>query len=179
MTFLFPIQAKTFHHVYSGKDLIAQARTGTGKTFSFAIPLVEKLLGELQDQKRGCAPEVLVLASTKDNRDFSDITNKLAVACFYGETPYGGQSECTQNGIDILVGTPGRIKDHLQNGKLDLNRLKHVVLDKDDQMLDMGFADQVEQILCVTYKKDSEDNPQLCFFLQLAPIGCIMLLRNT
>ena len=68
VTFLFPIQAKTFHHVYSGKDLIAQARTGTGKTFSFAIPLVEKLLGELQDQKRGSAPEVLVLASTKNKQ---------------------------------------------------------------------------------------------------------------
>ena len=53
VTFLFPIQAKTFHHVYSGKDLIAQVQTGTGKTFSFAIPLVEKLLGELQDRKRG------------------------------------------------------------------------------------------------------------------------------
>lgn len=58
VTFLFPIQAKTFHHVYSGKDLIAQARTGTGKTFSFAIPLIEKLLGELQDRKRGRAPQV-------------------------------------------------------------------------------------------------------------------------
>ena len=58
VTFLFPIQAKTFHHVYSGKDLIAQARTGTGKTFSFAIPLIEKLLGELQERKRGRAPQV-------------------------------------------------------------------------------------------------------------------------
>lgn len=60
VTFLFPIQAKTFHHVYSGKDLIAQARTGTGKTFSFAIPLIEKLQRELQDRKRGRAPQVTV-----------------------------------------------------------------------------------------------------------------------
>ena len=60
VTFLFPIQAKTFHHVYSGKDLIAQARTGTGKTFSFAIPLIEKLQGELQDRKRGRAPRVTI-----------------------------------------------------------------------------------------------------------------------
>ena len=62
VTFLFPIQAKTFHHVYSGKDLIAQAQTGTAETFSFAVPLVEKLLGELQDWKRGHAPQVPVLA---------------------------------------------------------------------------------------------------------------------
>lgn len=61
--------------------------------------------------------------------------------------------ERMRNGIDILVGTPGRIKDHLQNGKLDLTQLKHVVLDEVDQMLDMGFADQVEEILCVAYKK--------------------------
>ncbi|KAM5237307.1 nucleolar RNA helicase 2 isoform 1-T1 [Ctenodactylus gundi] len=174
VTFLFPIQAKTFHHVYSGKDLIAQARTGTGKTFSFAIPLIEKLQGQLQDRKRGRAPQVLVLAPTRElasqvSRDFSDITKKLAVACFYGGTPYGGQIERMRNGIDILVGTPGRIKDHLQNGKLDLTKLKHVVLDEVDQMLDMGFADQVEEILCVAYKKDSEDNPQTLLFSATCP----------
>ncbi|KAM8774341.1 nucleolar RNA helicase 2 [Rhynchonycteris naso] len=174
VTFLFPIQAKTFYHVYSGKDLIAQARTGTGKTFSFAIPLIEKLLKELQDRKRGRAPQVLVLAPTRElanqvSRDFSDITKKLAVACFYGGTPYGGQIERMRNGIDILVGTPGRIKDHLQNGKLDLTKLKHVVLDEVDQMLDMGFADQVEEILSVAYKKDSEDNPQTLLFSATCP----------
>ncbi|KAM4852227.1 nucleolar RNA helicase 2 [Thomomys bottae] len=174
VTFLFPIQAKTFQHVYSGKDLIAQARTGTGKTFSFAIPLVEKLQSGLQDRKRGRAPQVLVLAPTRElasqvSRDFSDITKKLSVACFYGGTPYGGQIERMRNGIDILVGTPGRIKDHLQNGKLDLTKLKHVVLDEVDQMLDMGFADQVEEILCVAYKKDSEDNPQTLLFSATCP----------
>lgn len=174
VTFLFPIQAKTFHHVYSGKDLIAQARTGTGKTFSFAIPLIEKLLGELQDRKRGRAPQVLVLAPTRElanqvSKDFIDITKKLAVACFYGGTPYGSQIERMRNGIDILVGTPGRIKDHLQNGKLDLTKLKHVVLDEVDQMLDMGFADQVEEILSVAYKKDSEDNPQTLLFSATCP----------
>ncbi|XP_003783808.1 nucleolar RNA helicase 2 [Otolemur garnettii] len=174
VTFLFPIQARTFHHVYSGKDLIAQARTGTGKTFSFAIPLIEKLQGELQDRKRGRSPQVLVLAPTRElanqvSKDFSDITKKLAVACFYGGTPYGGQIERMRNGIDILVGTPGRIKDHLQNGKLDLTKLKHVVLDEVDQMLDMGFADQVEDILSVAYKKDSEDNPQTLLFSATCP----------
>ena len=87
VTFLFPIQAKTFHCVYSEKDLIAQVWTGTGKTFFFAIPLVEKFLGELQDWKRGHAPQVLILAPTRElasqvSRDFSDITKHLAVACF-------------------------------------------------------------------------------------------------
>ena len=97
---------------------------------------------------RDCAPQVLVLAPTRElasqvSRDFSDITKKLALACFYGGTPYGGQTECMWNGISILVGTLGHIKDHLQNGKLDPTKLKHVVLDEVDQMLDMGFVDQV------------------------------------
>lgn len=61
--------------------------------------------------------------------------------------------EAIRNGIDILVGTPGRIRDHLQNNQLDLSQLKHVVLDEVDQMLDMGFAEQVEDILSVSYKK--------------------------
>ncbi|KAL1787314.1 nucleolar RNA helicase 2 [Sigmodon hispidus] len=87
VNFLFPIQAKKFHHVYSGKDLIAQARTGTGKTFSFAIPLVEKLHGGLQDKKRGRAPQVLVLAPTRElanqvSKDFSDITKKTISGLF-------------------------------------------------------------------------------------------------
>ncbi|NXQ82191.1 DDX21 helicase, partial [Nyctibius grandis] len=74
-----------------------------------------------------------------------------------------------RSGIDILVGTPGRIKDHLQSGKLDLTKVKHVVLDEVDQMLDMGFAEQVEDILRVAYKKDSEDNPQTLLFSATCP----------
>ncbi|KAM9065109.1 nucleolar RNA helicase 2 isoform 2-T2 [Sarcophilus harrisii] len=174
VTYLFPIQAKTFHHVSSGKDLIAQARTGTGKTFSFAIPLIEKLQGDTQPRARGRAPKILVLAPTRElsiqvSKDFSDITRKLTVACFYGGTPYNGQIDLIRRGIDILVGTPGRIKDHLQNGRLDLSKVQHVVLDEVDQMLDMGFAEQVEEILTVAYKKDSEDNPQTLLFSATCP----------
>ena len=87
------------------------------------------------------------------------------MACFYGGTPYGGQIEHMKSGIDILVGTPGHIKDYLQNGKLDLTN----VLDEVDQMLDIGFADQVEELLYVAYKKDSEDNPQTLFFSVICP----------
>ncbi|XP_009993186.1 PREDICTED: nucleolar RNA helicase 2-like [Chaetura pelagica] len=174
VTYLFPVQVKTFDPVYSGKDVIAQARTGTGKTFSFAIPLIEKLQGDSQERKRGRSPKVLVLCPTRElanqvAKDFKDITRKLTVACFYGGTPYNGQIDLMRNGIDILVGTPGRIKDHLQNGKLDLTKVKHVVLDEVDQMLDMGFAEQVEDILRVAYKKDSEDNPQTLLFSATCP----------
>ncbi|NXT30074.1 DDX21 helicase, partial [Syrrhaptes paradoxus] len=174
VTYLFPVQVKTFDSVYSGKDVIAQARTGTGKTFSFAIPLIEKLQGDSQERRRGRSPKVLVLCPTRElanqvARDFKDITRKLTVACFYGGTPYNGQIDLMRSGIDILVGTPGRIKDHLQSGKLDLTKVKHVVLDEVDQMLDMGFAEQVEDILRVAYKKDSEDNPQTLLFSATCP----------
>nr|XP_030131469.3 nucleolar RNA helicase 2 [Taeniopygia guttata] len=174
VTYLFPVQVKTFNPVYTGKDVIAQARTGTGKTFSFAIPLIEKLQGESQERRRGRPPKVLVLCPTRElanqvAKDFKDITRKLTVGCFYGGTPYNGQIDLMRSGIDILVGTPGRIKDHLQNGKLDLTKVKHVVLDEVDQMLDMGFAEQVEDILRVAYKKDSEDNPQTLLFSATCP----------
>ncbi|XP_010187643.1 PREDICTED: nucleolar RNA helicase 2-like, partial [Mesitornis unicolor] len=174
VTYLFPVQVKTFDPVYSGKDVIAQARTGTGKTFSFAIPLTEKLQGDSEERKRGRLPKVLVLCPTRElanqvAKDFKDITRKLTVACFYGGTPYNGQFDLIRSGIDILVGTPGRIKDHIQSGKLDLTKVKHVVLDEVDQMLDMGFAEQVEDILRVAYKKDSEDNPQTLLFSATCP----------
>ncbi|XP_050815355.1 nucleolar RNA helicase 2-like isoform X3 [Gopherus flavomarginatus] len=134
----------------------------------------EQLQGEIQERKRGRTPKVLVLTPTRElanqvARNFKDITKILSVACFYGGTAYSGQIDLIRSGIDILVGTPGRIKDHLQNGKLDLSKLKHVVLDEVDQMLDMGFAEQVEDILRVAYKKDSEDNPQTLLFSATCP----------
>ncbi|XP_053168120.1 nucleolar RNA helicase 2 [Hemicordylus capensis] len=174
VSYLFPVQVKTYKPIHDGKDVIAQARTGTGKTFSFAVPLIEKLQGDTQERKRGRTPKVLVLTPTRElamqvARDFKDVTKKLTVACFYGGTAYNGQMDLIRNGIDILVGTPGRIKDHLQNGKLDISNLKHVVLDEVDQMLDMGFAEQVEEILAYAYKKDSEDNPQTLLFSATCP----------
>ncbi|XP_038599789.1 ATP-dependent RNA helicase DDX50-like [Tachyglossus aculeatus] len=174
VTYLFPIQVKTFHHVYEGRDVVAQARTGTGKTFSFAIPLTEKLQRTREEQKRGYPPKVLVLAPTRElanqvAKDFKDITKTLTVACFYGGTPYNGQIDLIRKGIDILVGTPGRIKDLLESGRLDLTKLRHVVLDEVDQMLDMGFAEDVESIISGAYNRESEDNPQTLLFSATCP----------
>ncbi|KAM4602527.1 nucleolar RNA helicase 2 [Polymixia lowei] len=174
VSYLFDIQAKTFNSVYDGQDVIGQARTGTGKTFSFAIPLVEKLQADSVERSRGRAPKVLVLAPTRElaiqvAKDFKDITKRLSITCFYGGSSYNPQIDAIRNGIDVLVGTPGRIKDHLQNNKLDLSKVKHVVLDEVDQMLDMGFAEQVEEILASSYKKDSDSNPQTLLFSATCP----------
>uniref|UniRef100_A0A8P4G444 RNA helicase n=1 Tax=Dicentrarchus labrax TaxID=13489 RepID=A0A8P4G444_DICLA len=174
VSYLFDIQVKTFNSVYDGEDVIAQARTGTGKTFSFAIPLVEKLQKDSVQLTRGRAPRVLVLTPTRElaiqvAKDFKDIIKRLSITCFYGGSSYNPQIDAIRNGIDILVGTPGRIKDHLQNNKLDLSKLQHVVLDEVDQMLDMGFAEQVEEILSTSYEKDSESNPQTLLFSATCP----------
>uniref|UniRef100_A0A3P8SCK4 RNA helicase n=1 Tax=Amphiprion percula TaxID=161767 RepID=A0A3P8SCK4_AMPPE len=174
VSYLFDIQVKTFNPVYDGEDVIAQARTGTGKTFSFAIPLVEKLQKESAEKTRGRPPKVLVLAPTRElaiqvAKDFKDVSKRLSIACFYGGSSYNPQIDAIRNGIDILVGTPGRIKDHIQNNKLNLTKLKHVVLDEVDQMLDMGFAEQVEEILGSSYKKDCDTNPQTLLFSATCP----------
>ncbi|XP_073320023.1 nucleolar RNA helicase 2 [Pagrus major] len=174
VTYLFDIQAKTFNPVYDGEDVIAQARTGTGKTFSFAIPLVEKIQKSTVDYARGRAPKVLVLTPTRElaiqvAKDFKDVSKRVSIACFYGGSSYMPQIEAIRNGIDVLVGTPGRTKDHLQNNKLDLSKVKHVVLDEVDQMLDMGFAEQVEEILASSYQKDSDSNPQTLLFSATCP----------
>ncbi|KAM4592282.1 nucleolar RNA helicase 2 [Odontesthes bonariensis] len=174
VTYLFDIQVKSFNPVYDGEDVIAQARTGTGKTFSFAIPLVEKLQKDSGPMIRGRPPKVLVLAPTRElaiqvAKDFKDVSKRLSIACFYGGSSYNPQIDAIRNGIDVLVGTPGRVKDHLQNNKLDLSKVKHVVLDEVDQMLDMGFAEQVEEILSSSYKKDSDTNPQTLLFSATCP----------
>ncbi|KAI9542684.1 Nucleolar RNA helicase 2 [Dissostichus eleginoides] len=174
VTYLFDIQSKTFNSVFDGEDVIAQARTGTGKTFSFAVPLVEKLQRDPVDSARGRAPKVLVLTPTRElaiqvAKDFKDVSKRLSLTCFYGGSSYNPQIEAIRNGIDILIGTPGRIKDHLQNQKLDLSKLKHVVLDEVDQMLDMGFTEQVEEILSSSYEKDSPSNPQTLLFSATCP----------
>ncbi|KAM4703631.1 LOW QUALITY PROTEIN: nucleolar RNA helicase 2 [Rhinophrynus dorsalis] len=174
VTYLFPIQSKTFHTAYSGKDVVVQARTGTGKTFSFAIPLIERLNEEKQPLARGRSPRVLILTPTRElaiqiTNEIRSITKKLKTSCFYGGTPYQQQVFAIKEGIDILVGTPGRVRDLLQNHRLDLTVLKHVVLDEVDMMFDMGFAEQVEEILSVRYKPDPEENPQTLLFSATCP----------
>ncbi|XP_018422597.1 PREDICTED: nucleolar RNA helicase 2-A-like [Nanorana parkeri] len=174
VNYLFPIQSKTFHTAFSGKDVVVQARTGTGKTFSFAIPLIEKLLEDKQPLAQGRPPRVLILTPTRElaiqiMNEIRSISKKLKTCCFYGGSPYQPQVFALKTGIDLLVGTPGRIRDLIQNYKLNLTVLKHVVLDEVDMMLEMGFAEQVEEILSVRYKADPSQNPQTLLFSATCP----------
>ena len=131
VTYLFPIQYTTFDHVYDGKDLIGQARTGTGKTLSFVLPLIEMLAAEEEVRKsKGRPPVVLVMAPTRElaNQVHSEVKalagDDLSSCCIYGGAPYEPQESAILRGLDVLVGTPGRILDHMGRGTLDLSQLK-------------------------------------------------------
>ncbi|KAG0348074.1 Nucleolar RNA helicase 2 [Podila humilis] len=149
---LFPIQAEAFNPVYMGNDVLGRARTGTGKTLAFALPMVEVLLKEKIAKERGRAPRVLVLAPTRDlaiqvSNEFTSISPNLKTLCVYGGTPMREQTAYLQQGVDVVIGTPGRCMDHINRGNLMLHDLRFVCLDEADQMLDIGFADDMEQIL--------------------------------
>lgn len=152
---LFPIQSSTFDLIYDGNDVIGRARTGTGKTLSFALPVLERLLTNQRDnrrQMRGRRPVVLVMCPTRELAkqvagEFERITDQFKVLTVYGGVPYWEQENVFRAGVDIVVGTPGRIMDHLERGNLIVDELEYVVLDEADQMLDIGFADAMESIL--------------------------------
>ncbi|EYU19497.1 hypothetical protein ABFS82_06G114100 [Erythranthe guttata] len=155
---LFPIQAMTFNLVLDGSDLVGRARTGQGKTLAFVLPILESLTNGPAKAARktgyGKAPSVLVLLPTRElaTQVFADFESYgaslgLTSCCLYGGSPYQPQQNALKRGVDIVVGTPGRIKDHLERGTLNLGSLKFRVLDEADEMLRMGFVEDVELIL--------------------------------
>ncbi|KAK6926332.1 DEAD/DEAH box helicase domain [Dillenia turbinata] len=153
---LFPIQALTFDILLDGSDLIGRARTGQGKTLAFVLPILESLTNGPKKMLRkmgyGRAPSVLVLLPTRElaqqvYADF-EVYGKvvgLTSCCVYGGVAY--QTQELRRGVDIVVGTPGRVKDLVENGKVDFSSLLFRVLDEADEMLKMGFVDDVEKIL--------------------------------
>jgi len=149
---MFEIQRECFDSVYDGKDILARAHTGSGKTLAFAVPVVSKLLAEGIRTQRGEGIRVLCLAPTRElaiqvESVFKTIAGDLTTFCIYGGSSYRPQLEALRSGLDILVGTCGRVKDLLGTGRIKLDRCKHVILDEADQMLDIGFAEDIEEIL--------------------------------
>ncbi len=152
---LFPIQSATFDLIYDGKDIIGRAHTGMGKTLAFALPVVERL-ARFKAAERGLPrahePLALVMAPTRElaqqvGREFESVSPRLGCLCVYGGAPIGPQMGKLRTGVDVLIGTPGRIKDLMQRGSLALSGVRCAVLDEADQMLDMGFADDMAEIL--------------------------------
>lgn len=150
------VQTGTFDIIYDGRDLIAKSRTGTGKTLAFALPILERLAEkrrEVGPVSRGGGPRCIVLAPTRElakqvAREMSLIGEvlKLSVHCFYGGSSYTVQEKALAQGLDVVVGTPGRIIDHIERGTLRLDEVSFAVLDEADEMLSMGFSQDVEQI---------------------------------
>jgi len=144
-----PIQAQTIPLLLDGKDVVGQAQTGTGKTAAFALPILSRLDLDQKD------PQVLVLAPTRElaiqvSEAFQKYAHNLKgfhVLPIYGGQDYNVQIRALQRGVHVAVGTPGRVMDHIRRGTLVLDKLTTLVLDEGDEMLRMGFIDDVEWIL--------------------------------
>ncbi|NMB27736.1 MAG: DEAD/DEAH box helicase [Tissierellia bacterium] len=144
-----PIQSQAIPPMLEGLDIIGQAQTGTGKTAAFGIPIIEKYEGG------GKAPEAIILCPTRELsiqvaeeiRTLAKYRKDIFVLPIYGGQPIGRQINALKRGVQIVVGTPGRIIDHIRRGTLKLGDIKTVVLDEADEMFDMGFRDDIELIL--------------------------------
>ncbi|MFK7920082.1 MAG: DEAD/DEAH box helicase [Ilumatobacter sp.] len=145
-----PIQAESIPPLLDGFDLLGQAATGTGKTAAFALPMLDRVVGA----KRSKLPFGLVLVPTRElanqvaeaMKEYG-ASGKVRMAALFGGTNIGPQFSLLNAGVDIVIGTPGRVLDHLKRGSLDLTNCGMVVLDEADEMLDMGFAEDLEAIL--------------------------------
>jgi ATP-dependent RNA helicase DeaD len=148
------VQAQAIPILRAGKDLLAQAQTGTGKTAAFAIPIIEKVDPELKQ------PQALIVVPTRElavqvTREFGAIgkyrhAHEVAI---YGGVPYGPQERALKRGTQIVIGTPGRLLDHIDRGTLSLAAIRIVILDEADRLLDMGFAYDVRKLLRLVPKQ--------------------------
>ncbi|WP_432459477.1 MULTISPECIES: DEAD/DEAH box helicase [unclassified Agarivorans] len=170
-----PIQEKTIPLLLEGHDVLGLAQTGTGKTAAFSLPLIAKLDPQLN------VPQMLVLAPTRELanqvadaiKDFSRHVPGLRVLAIYGGADYGQQIKELRRGPQIIVGTPGRTIDHLERGKLKLDQLRALVLDEADEMLRMGFIDDVERIM-----RDMPKERQTALFSATMPPAIKNLTKN-
>ena len=161
-----PIQAQTIPLLLDGRDIIGQAQTGTGKTAAFALPLISNMDLKQKD------PQLLVLAPTRELaiqvaeafQKYATYMKGFHVLPVYGGADYSGQIRSLKRGVHVVVGTPGRVMDHIRKGTLKLNGLSALVLDEADEMLRMGFIDDVEWIL-----EQTPDERQIALFSATMP----------
>ncbi|MGN6428984.1 MAG: DEAD/DEAH box helicase [Leifsonia sp.] len=169
----FPIQAATAPDVLAGKDVLGRGRTGSGKTIAFGAPMVERLMqlwaesGKSGGKRQiGRAPRALILAPTRElalqiDRTVQPIARSVGLFTtqIYGGVPQGRQVGALQRGVDIVIGTPGRIEDLVEQGRLDLSQVVITVLDEADHMCDLGFLEPVQRIL----RETAEGGQKLLF----------------
>ncbi|GAA2981098.1 superfamily II DNA/RNA helicase [Microbacterium terrae] len=155
----FPIQAATIRPILDGRDVLARGRTGSGKTIAFGAPLVEAILRSQAGSKRefGRSPKALIMAPTRElalqiDRTIQPIARSVGLFTtqIYGGVPQARQVGALRKGVDIIIGTPGRIEDLQAQGKLDLSEISIAVLDEADHMCELGFLEPVQRILRLT-----------------------------
>ena len=178
----FPIQALSIPLAVSGSDLIGQARTGTGKTLAFGVSLLHRMV-TLSDGEKPThgKPRALIVCPTRElalqvGRDL-DVAGKhlrMRVLTIYGGTGYDEQLDTLEAGIDIAVGTPGRLLDLADRGALDLSAIQVLVLDEADEMLDLGFLPDIERIL-----RKTPSSRQTMLFSATMPAPILTLARAT
>lgn len=154
-----PIQQKSIPIILDGKDILACAQTGTGKTAAFSLPIIELLIRKNIPQK-GKKISALILTPTrelaiqiKENIDVYAKNTPLKCAVIFGGVPQGAQVSTIKNGVDILIATPGRLIDLIQQKLLNIQNIEFFVLDEADRMLDMGFINDIEKIIKIIPKK--------------------------
>lgn len=154
ITHLFPIQRAVLVPALEGRDIIARAKTGTGKTLAFGIPIIKRLTEDTETPRRrvGRLPRALVLAPTRElakqvEKEIKETAPYLNTVCVYGGVSYNIQQNALTRGVDVVVGTPGRIIDLVNNDSLQLGEVQYLILDEADRMLAVGFEEDVEVIL--------------------------------
>jgi superfamily II DNA/RNA helicase len=157
----FPIQSMTLAVALGGHDIIGQAKTGTGKTLGFGIPMIQRVISPKDDAfatlKTAGKPQALAVAPTRElavqvsgDLEHAGKARGVRVVTIYGGRAFEPQVQSLQRGVEIVVGTPGRLIDLAKQGHLDLSYVKSVVLDEADEMLDLGFLPDIEKLLAMT-----------------------------
>lgn len=154
-----PVQIDTIPEIIKGKDIIAKSKTGSGKTLAFLLPLLQGLSNEAKN------PEVLILSPTRELAiQITDEANKfnineIGILAAYGGKDVGSQLKKLNRGVNLVIATPGRLLDHIERDSINLSKIKTVVIDEADQMLLMGFKNEIEKIMSRVPKKTQV----LCF----------------
>ncbi|OOR84180.1 DEAD/DEAH box helicase [Moraxella canis] len=147
-----PIQAQAIPHALNGRDLLLSAQTGSGKTAAFVLPVLDKMSRKPTIEKH---VQALILTPTRELalqvqdsvRRYGDGMRNMFSVPLVGGAPYGGQLRALKKGVQVIIATPGRLIDHMREGRVDLSKLDMLILDEADRMLDMGFADDIKEIL--------------------------------
>ena len=170
-----PIQAQSIPVILSGKDVIGQAQTGTGKTAAFSIPLLEMINPEDKSLQAVvlCPTRELAIQVSSEIRKIGKYMHGIKTLPVYGGQPIDRQIKSLKGGVQVVIGTPGRVIDHINRRTLKLDNVKMVMLDEADEMLDMGFREDIEMILSKT-----PEERQTTFFSATMPKGILELTKR-